>query len=68
MQKGLTQKDVSDAFGFTTSQFISNLELAKSPPPPQVLKKLVKMYGMRMDEVLKVVVKEEESFWRSQLR
>lgn len=68
IRKGLTQKEVSDAFGFTTSQFISNLELAKSPPPPSVMKRLVKLYGMRLEEVIKVITKEEERYWRSQLR
>jgi transcriptional regulator with XRE-family HTH domain len=68
IEKGLTQKEVSDVFGFTTSQFISNLELAKSPPPPDVLKKLVKMYKIRVDEILKILLKEEDRFWRSQLK
>ncbi len=68
IRKGLTQKFVSDNFGFTTSQFISNLELAKSPPPPNVLKRLIRLYGLRMDEVVKVIIKEEERFWKSQLR
>jgi transcriptional regulator with XRE-family HTH domain len=68
IRRGLTQKAVSDAFGFTTSQFISNLELAKSPPPPNVLRRLVKLYGMRLEDVMKVIVKEEERFWRSELR
>ncbi len=68
VQRGLTQKDVSDHFGFTTSQFISNLELAKSPPPPGVLKTLVKLYKLKMDDVVKVILREEEKFWRGQLR
>ena len=67
-RRGLTQKRVSDSFGFTTSQFISNLELAKSPPPPGVMKKLVKLYHLRLDEVLKIILLEEERFWRSQLK
>jgi transcriptional regulator with XRE-family HTH domain len=68
IQRGLTQKQVSDSFGFTTSQFISNLELAKSPPPPGVMKRLVKLYQLRLDEVLKVLLKEEDRFWRDQLK
>lgn len=67
LKKGLTQKQVSDAFGFTTSQFISNIERGLSPPPANVLRKLVNIYDIPEREILKAIMAEQERFWRNEL-
>jgi transcriptional regulator with XRE-family HTH domain len=55
---GLTQLDVSSRFGFTTSQFISNLELGKSPVPTDKVKPLCKMLDIPIKEFIGAYIKD----------
>ena len=41
---GLTQRDVASKMGYTTPQFISNVERGVAMPPIKDLQKLAKMY------------------------
>lgn len=42
---GLTQSQVGKALGFTTSQFISNIEAGKAAPPITMIAPLVVIYN-----------------------
>lgn len=43
---GLSQRQVSDAFGWTTPQFVSNIERGLVPIPPANMKKFAQLYGV----------------------
>lgn len=53
---GLAQKDVSDKFGYSTPQFISNWERGVSNPPIGDLKKLAAIYGIDAEELFDIIL------------
>lgn len=55
---GLSQRDVSEKLGYTTSQFISNWERGLSTPPNKSVKKLVELYNVPMEEFLDLLLRE----------
>lgn len=57
---GLTQKEVSDALGYTTPQFISNVERGRCRFPVEKLSKLKRLYRLSADQVLDMVMSEEK--------
>jgi transcriptional regulator with XRE-family HTH domain len=57
---GLTQKDVSDALGYTTPQFISNVERGRCRFPVEKLPKLKRLYRLSNDQVVDMVMVEEK--------
>lgn len=46
IDKKLTQYQVAKALGYTSSQFISNIERGTCAPPMKKLGKLVKLYSL----------------------
>lgn len=54
----ITQKQISDSFKFTTSQFISNVELGKSPLPPELVRPLAKMLKTPAKHLVDAAVKD----------
>jgi transcriptional regulator with XRE-family HTH domain len=57
---GLTQRDVSDALGYTTPQFISNVERGRCRFPIEKLAKIRKLYRLSSDQVVEMVITEEK--------
>lgn len=57
---GLTQKEVSDALGYTTPQFISNVERGRCRFPVEKLPKLKRLYRLSNDQVIDMVMVEEK--------
>lgn len=57
---GLTQKEVSDALGYTTPQFISNVERGRCRFPVEKLGKLKRLYRLSNDQVVDMVMVEEK--------
>lgn len=57
---GLTQREVSDALGYSTPQFISNVERGRCRFPIQKLPKIRKLYRLSVDQVVELIVKEEK--------
>jgi transcriptional regulator with XRE-family HTH domain len=55
---GLTQREVSDRFGFTTSQFISNLERGLSPVPMSMIRKLSRILKISERDLVKTSVED----------
>lgn len=71
IEAGLTQSEVADMLGYTSSQFISNWERGLAKPPAFMLKSLAKIYKMDakvlLDMLLESVTKNiEREFHRSQ--
>lgn len=56
---GLTQRDVSDALGYSTPQFISNVERGRCRFPVQKLPKIKKLYRLSTDQVIDLFLSEE---------
>lgn len=61
-EAGLTQIEVSDHFGYASSQFISNIERGISAPPSAIMKALVKLYNISKNEFLDLLVEEYKRF------
>lgn len=51
---GLTQKEVSDKLGYTTGQYVSNIERGVAPPPFPLLPHFSELYGISESEITKV--------------
>ncbi|HEX4924393.1 MAG TPA: helix-turn-helix transcriptional regulator [Bdellovibrionales bacterium] len=62
-----SQGDVAKVLGYTSAQFISNLERGISPPPLKVLKVLVKLYAVKPDEVMRVIEEEQRRHMKENL-
>lgn len=55
---GLSQRDVSEKLGYTTSQFVSNWERGLSTPPTKAVKKLAELYNLKIEEFLDLLLQE----------
>ncbi len=51
IKAGLSQRDVSNALGYSTPQFISNWERGVSTPPMDAMPKLAELYHADMDDL-----------------
>jgi transcriptional regulator with XRE-family HTH domain len=58
---GLTQREVSDTLGYSTPQFISNVERGRCRFPVQKLPKIKKLYRLSTDQILDLFLTEERS-------
>jgi len=56
---GLTQREVSDALGYSTPQFISNVERGRCRFPVQKLPKIKKLYKLSAEQVVDLFLSEE---------
>jgi len=68
LESNLTQREVSEALGYSSAQFISNFERGIAVPPLKKLKVLVKMYGMPVDTVMEMILNAEREIMMSALR
>lgn len=59
---GLSQKEVADALGYSTAQFVSNFDRSVSSPPFSQAKKLAKLYKVSPQ----YIAQEIELFRRNQ--
>lgn len=59
IERGLSQKEVSDKLGYTTPQFISNWERGLSAPPIDVFKKIAHLYHISSEEMFDIFLSEE---------
>ena len=57
---GLHQKDVAKILGYSSPQFISNMERGLSLPPIKKIKKLIKLYNLPPEEVLDLILNEQQ--------
>lgn len=68
VRANLSQWDVAKKLGYTSPQFISNLERGISSPPLKVLKVLVDLYGISSKELIEVIAVEQERVMESCIR
>lgn len=66
IKRGLTQKDISDLLGFTTPQFVSNLEHSKSPLPANLIPKLSKILKIPKRELIEAHLEDYRTSYASE--
>jgi transcriptional regulator with XRE-family HTH domain len=59
-RSGLTQRQVSDSLGYSTPQFISNVERGRCRFPIEKLPKIRKLYRMSVEQLVEVIMSEEK--------
>lgn len=60
IQKGLSQQEVADILGYSSSQFISNFECGIYSPPLKKLKILVHLYDLSVEMTMALIMEEEK--------
>jgi transcriptional regulator with XRE-family HTH domain len=56
---GLTQRDVSESLGYSTPQFISNVERGRCRFPVEKLSKIKKLYKLSANQIVDLILNEE---------
>lgn len=67
-EKALSQKEVAEAMGYTTAQFISNIERGSSVTPLHLLARLIRLYGLNAQQVVAMMMDGHEKALRKKLR
>jgi transcriptional regulator with XRE-family HTH domain len=67
LKKNYSQWDVAKKIGYSSPQFISNLERGISSPPLKLLRVLVDLYDMSPRELLQVITEEQERILKQNL-
>ncbi len=65
---GLTQRDVAQILGYSTPQFISNVERGRCSFPVEQLPKLKKLFKLSTDQMLDLIMKEEKHWLHKALK
>ncbi len=67
VKAGLTQSDVAQRLGYTSPQFISNIERGLCSAPVKHLKDFAKMYHLDSEELIGLLLSEHETLLREAL-
>jgi transcriptional regulator with XRE-family HTH domain len=60
IEKGLTQADLSKSLGYTSAQFISNIERETAQPPLKSLKTLMRILAISESNMYSLVLARSE--------
>lgn len=63
----LTQADVSNKLGYTSPQFISNIERGISVVPLKTLARMVNLYKVNPESVVKIILESQRKLLREKL-
>lgn len=63
----MTQADVSQRLGYTSPQFISNIERGISVAPLKTLAKMVNLYKANPESVVKIILESQRKLLRDKL-
>lgn len=66
-QAELTQADVSQKLGYTSPQFISNIERGISVAPLKTLARMVGLYKINPESVVKIILESQRKLLREKL-
>lgn len=61
IKAGLTQREISDFFGWKSAQFQSNFERGISWPPPKIIRQLAKLLKVKMQDLAAVIVADKQA-------
>jgi transcriptional regulator with XRE-family HTH domain len=64
---GLSQREVSNALGYSTAQFISNWERGVSTPPVSGIHRIARVYGIAAQELFEHLLAQVLEDTRSQM-
>jgi len=67
LDAGISQADVSKKCGYSSPQFISNLERGLTWPPMNVLAKMSDLYGIKKSVLLDNLMNYRKKVWSLQL-
>lgn len=59
-KNGYSQKEISSRLGYSSPQFISNIERGLCAPPLPKLKQLIEVYKLNPDKVVRLILREEK--------
>ena len=59
MDKGLTQSDVAVKLGYTSPQFISNIERGISKVPLKTLRHFIDLYQLNPEHLIETILEEK---------
>lgn len=62
-----TQADVSSRLGYTSPQFISNIERGISVVPLKTLARMVSLYKVNPESVVKIILESQRKLLREKL-
>ena len=65
---GLTQKQVADALGYTTPQFVSSWERGEREPPMNVIWRLASIYHLSAEKIFDVMLEYRHKMIEQELR
>jgi transcriptional regulator with XRE-family HTH domain len=63
----LTQSEVSRKLGYTSPQFISNIERGISVAPLKTLARMTNLYKVRPDGVVRIILESQRKLLRGKL-
>ena len=66
-QSNFTQADVSSRLGYTSPQFISNIERGISVVPLKTLARMVQLYKVNPEIVVKIILESQKKLLREKL-
>lgn len=66
-QSAYTQADVSTKLGYTSPQFISNIERGISVIPLKTLARMVSLYKVNPENVVKIILESQRKLLRERL-
>jgi transcriptional regulator with XRE-family HTH domain len=67
IEAGFTQIEVAKALGNFSPQYISNIERDCSFPPDKILRSMVKLYKISVDEILSLLLEMDARRWKKVL-
>ncbi|NUM88573.1 MAG: helix-turn-helix transcriptional regulator [Bdellovibrionales bacterium] len=67
LEKNLSQGEVATRLGYSSPQFISNIERGLCAPPLKKLKQLIQLYDLNGEEVVGMILGEHERHLRRTL-
>lgn len=67
VDQNLSQGQVASKLGYSSPQFISNIERGLCAPPLRKLKKTINLYNLNGEEVMALILDQQESHLRKTL-
>ncbi len=65
--KSLTQRELAEALGYGSAQFVSDWEREYSRPPVPKIRRLSKLLAMPTDEILRWLIEDEKTLIESSI-
>jgi transcriptional regulator with XRE-family HTH domain len=67
VDRDLSQGEVASKLGYSSPQFISNIERGLCAPPLRKLRKLIDLYNLNGEEVMQLILSQQELHLRKSL-